>query len=168
MRFLDCLPNHLQSRRDDGKIAYTVILHAERHLNRALTFHYADYQLSKHGSLRIQAVINKLLNDGRLTTDPLREAQWLSCQVVKKMATAVLIDAVEEGTESWDVTIASVFSLVLQAALCSRPGDFKRSAYYAGEEYIKLRDIEMVSTADNDGNVQMRMLVKLLWRKGVK
>ena len=144
-----------------------MIKNAEMQLDRALTFHYADYKLSRHDALRLDATIQKLLIDGEITRDPVREKQWLTCQIIKKLVTAVLIDAVENGTKSWDATLAGSFALVLQAALSARSGDIKRSAHYSGEEYLKWRDIELIATAQ-DGKVTLKMLIKLFWRKGAK
>jgi hypothetical protein len=40
IRFISLLPKHLQSKRSDGKVAWTVIVNAEKHLKRALVFNY--------------------------------------------------------------------------------------------------------------------------------
>lgn len=169
MRFISRLPTHLESRHSDGKIAWTLIKNALVQLDRSLSFHYADYNLSRHGRLRIEATIQKLLDDGQITQDPVREKQWLTCQVVKKLATAVVSDAVQNGTRSWDFTLAGTFSLVLQAALSSRSGDFKRSSHYTGDEYLKWQDIELVAVGSNDNDkLVFKMLVKLFYRKGAK
>jgi hypothetical protein len=167
VRFIARIPSHLQSRHSDGKIGYSVIQNAHTALERSLAFHYADWKLSRHDVLRIGATIQQLLNDGLITKDPVREKQWLTCQVVKKLVTAVLMDAIQNGTKCWDMTVAGCFSLVLQAALCSRAGDFMRSKHYTGGEYLKWEDIQLVATVDN-GEVSLKMLVKLLWRKGHK
>lgn len=138
-------------------------------LDRALAFHYPDYKLSRHAALRIDVTIQKLLDDGQITKDPVREKQWLTCQIVKKLATAVMSDAVQQGTQSWDVTLAGTFSLVLQAAMASRSGDFKRSAHYTGDEYLKWQDIELVATVSDDNNeLVFKMMIKLFYRKGHK
>jgi hypothetical protein len=169
IRFINRLPNHLQSRHSDGKIGWNVIQDARRHLDRALAFHYPDYNLSRNATLRIDATIQTLLDDGQLTKDPVREKQWLTCQIVKKLATAVLSDAVQQGTKSWDETLAGTFSLVLQAAMASRSGDFTRSNGYTGDEYLKWKDIELVATDDNDNNgLVFKMLIKLFYRKSHK
>jgi hypothetical protein len=166
IRFISRLPSHLQSRHSDGKIAWTMIKNARMQLDRALTFHYSDYKLSRHVALRIDATIQKLLDDGQITKDPVREKQWLTCQIVKKLATAVISDAVQQGTRSWDMTLAGTFSLVLQAAMASRSGDFTRSAHYTGDEYLKWQDIQLVATGSNDNNgLVFKMLIKLSYRK---
>jgi hypothetical protein len=137
-------------------------------LDRALAFHYPDYKLSRHASLRIEATIQKLLDDGQITKDPVREKLWLTCQIVKRLATAVVSDAVQHGTKSWDATRAGTFSLVLQAAMASRSGDFTRSSHYTGDQYLKWQDIELVAVYGDDNELVFKMLVKLFYRKGHK
>ncbi|KAL8714820.1 MAG: hypothetical protein Q9220_001333 [cf. Caloplaca sp. 1 TL-2023] len=111
----------------------------------------------------------KLLDDGQITKDPVREKQWLTCQIVKKLATAIFSDAVQQGTVNWDTILAGTFSLVVQAAMASRSSDFMRSAHYTGDEYLKWQDMELVATASDDDNMLVfKMMVKLLYRKGHK
>ncbi|KAF3001992.1 hypothetical protein E8E13_008011 [Curvularia kusanoi] len=78
IRFISRLPSHLQSRRKDVKMAWTVIKNAEMQLDRALAFHHADYLLTRRDALRIDAAIQKMLNDGEITRDLMREKQWLT------------------------------------------------------------------------------------------
>jgi hypothetical protein len=77
------------------------------------------------------------------------------------------MDAVDNGTKCWDATVAGSFAIVLQAALCAKSGDFKRSAHYQGEEYLKWQDVEIVAVKQ-DGKFVLKMLVKLFWCKGHK
>jgi hypothetical protein len=46
------------------------------------------------------------------------------------MAKALLIDALDHGTLSWDVTICKVLSIVIISALCSRTGDVAQTRHY--------------------------------------
>lgn len=166
-RFISRLPSHLESRHQDGKIAWTVIRDAEKQLNRSLAFHYPNYKLSRHETLRIGAVVQKLLDEGKITRDPVRERQWLTSEIMKKLVTAVIVNAVHNGTKSWDVTVSSCLSLVLQAAMASRSGDFRRSHHYDGEEFLKWRDIQLV-VEERNGVGSLRMLIKLRYCKGQK
>ena len=167
-RFLAQLPGHLQSRHDNGKTAWTLIKGAEVQLERALTFQHEGFKLSKRDALRLDATIQKLLNDGKITKDPVREALWLSCQIVKRMVTAVFADAIVNGTKSWDQTLAGCLGLALQAALASRSGDFMRSAHYTGVEYLKWQNIELKAKGSSVEDLKLTMLVTLLYRKSHK
>jgi hypothetical protein len=144
----------MKGRGTDGKPAWSVMKNAQKHLDRALSFYYEDYSATKRGQMRIDAAILTLLNDGIITRDPVREKQWINCQMVKNLVTAVL-------------TIAGCFSLVLQAATGSRAGDFGLSAHYTGDEHIKWQDIQLAVTI-KDGKPTLTMLVKLLWVKNHK
>ncbi|EXJ57123.1 hypothetical protein A1O7_07467 [Cladophialophora yegresii CBS 114405] len=168
IRFLFQLPSHLESRHEDGKIAWTVIKGARAHLERALFFKYEDFKLSKRDELRLDATIQQLLNDGEITKSPVQAALWLSCQMVKRMVTAVFTDAMLNGTKSWDVTLAGCLGLVLQAALAARAGDFTRSSHYGGAEYLKWQDIELVATGSSVKDPGLRMLITLQYRKAHK
>ena len=86
---------------------------------------------------------------------------------MKQLVTSVVSDAIQNGTKSWDMTLGGSFALVLQAAMSSRAGDFKRSAHYTGEQYLKWQDIELVAKV-RDGRVVMKMLVTLHYTKGHK
>lgn len=68
-------------------MAWTVIVNAEKHLKRTLVFNYDGYRLScvRSGAFRMEAMIQTLLNRGELTRDPIREKQWLTCQIIKKL-----------------------------------------------------------------------------------
>jgi len=97
-----------------------------RHLLLALIFHHAEFNLNRHASTRISTSIQQLLKDGRLTRDPSREKQWVGAFVLRKIATAILHNALHEGTLCWDVTLSRIASVVLTAALSARAGDVAR------------------------------------------
>lgn len=157
----------MQSRHDDGKIGFSVIKNAELQLDRALTFEYPNWSITRRGGYRIDAAIQGLLDKGEITKDPVREKQWITYEVVHKLATAVLSDAVQTGTKNWDLTLAGTFSFVFQAALAARSGDIMKSVGYKGDEYLKWQDIELRATGSGDEMV-FKMKVKLLYRKGYK
>lgn len=74
VRFIAALPHHLKGRGADCKPALSVIKNAQMHLDRALAFHYECFKLSRTGALRIEATIQHLLNDGKITRDLVPEA----------------------------------------------------------------------------------------------
>jgi len=134
----------------------------------SLTFQYENFSLSNRDKLRIEATIQTLLKEGHITKDPVKEALWLSCQMVKRMATAVFSDAILNGTKSWDSTLAGCLAIVLQAALASRSGDFMRSHGYKGGEYLKWENIQLIAQGLSVEDPKLRMLVTLLYRKNYK
>lgn len=140
---------------------------AEMQLDRALSFTHEDYRFSKRDGLRINATIQKLLNNSEITKDAVREAQSITCQMVTRFTTAVLSDAIRNSTKSGDSMIAGTFDLVLQAVLVAKTGGMKKSSHYTGNQYIKWKDLKLLASIDN-GKVVLEMLVKLLFRKGHK
>ena len=95
----------------------------------ALVFEYSDFHLSAHDSSRITALIDRFVEQGRLTKEPAREHHWLGVTLVKWMIDAVFEDAVRNGSRNWDVTIHTALSLLLISALQCRSGDITKSTY---------------------------------------
>lgn len=147
-----------------------MIKNAERSLNKSFTFKYPDWELTSRDAVRIDSVIQQLLNDNRITKDPIRERQWIQSQIITKLATAAFTEALQRGTKDWDATLADVFSLTLQAAMASRSGDFKRSSGWDADKCLKWQDLELVATGGHGNNEQLvfRMKVTLYNRKGFK
>jgi hypothetical protein len=86
-------------------------------------FHYKAFALSPHERLRIATTIDSLLHQGRLTKEPSWERNWVGAAVVRKLTTAMVKQALEHGTMTWDITVAKVLSIVFVAALGARTGD---------------------------------------------
>jgi hypothetical protein len=56
--------------------------------------------------------------------------------VVGQMTTALLREALVEGTRSWEVTIQRCLALCLMASLCCRAGEVSWSNLYDGMETL--------------------------------
>lgn len=98
-----------------------------RRLIVILTFHFAEFKVSKHDSLRMKTMFQQLLNDGRITREPSRKVQWVGIVLVRRLVTAILHDAIEHGTPNWDKVIQRVLGLLLISALSCRSGDIMTS-----------------------------------------
>lgn len=79
--------------------------------------------MTRHDSLRISTALEQLLRDGRLTREASRQRNWVGTHILRKIVTAILDNALSEGTLHWDVTLSRIASLVLVAALSARAGD---------------------------------------------
>ena len=77
-----------------------------------LVFEHSDFHLSAHDSLRIDALTNGFVEQGRLTKEPARERHWLGVTLVKRMIDAVFENAFRNGFRNWDVTIHNALSLL--------------------------------------------------------
>lgn len=86
-------------------------------------FQYSDFRLTAHDSSRVMAAVDKLYHAGLLTKEPAREHHWVGVAIVRRLTKALLQDALNDGTVSWDVVISKVLSLVLVASLTARSGD---------------------------------------------
>lgn len=110
-----------------------------------------------------------MLKDGKITNDPSREKQWLGAHVIGGMAKAILMDAVDNGTLSWDVTICRVLSIVLISALCTRSGDVAQTTLY-GPKAGEVADAD-VSSRIFDLMICMKfkhVVIKLVIKDGVE
>ena len=94
----------------------TTMMLAVNMLAESLVFHYKVH-LTAHDRIRIKTFLDKYLQDGLLTKEPVRTKQWVGAQIVQKVAVAMLDDAVSNGTLDWDVTFNKITSIVLCTAL---------------------------------------------------
>ena len=137
-------------------------------LEQCLKFHHRDFTLTRHDATRINAVFQSLLDGGKVTKDPVRERLFLTSRIMERLNTALLTDAIVNGTRSWDGTISDCLSLALQAALAARAGDIKRSGRYTGSEYIQWQDVEMLALGANAQSPGLKMVVAMRYRKNHK
>lgn len=70
--------------------------------------------------------------------------------MIRKMSVALINDAEQNGTLSWDVTLSRVLSLVLQATVAGRSGDVARSRQYYGQEFLQYGHITIKLVSKND------------------
>ncbi|KAL2075417.1 hypothetical protein VTL71DRAFT_360 [Oculimacula yallundae] len=98
-----------------------------RRILMGLIFKYSAFSLSAHERARMRSVFHQFLNDGLITRQPSREAQWVGAFLVSRMVGALLRQAFDEGTTDWDKTIQKALSMVLIAALSCRCGDIMKT-----------------------------------------
>ncbi|KAK4032396.1 hypothetical protein C8A01DRAFT_41158 [Parachaetomium inaequale] len=114
------------------------------------------------------STIAQLINDGLATNAQIREPLWITSDLIRRMNTAIIKDAMEEGTMSWDCIILSVVILSLQSALSARAGEIGRSRDYKGEEYLAYKDIDIRWVDTNDGKGKLSCVITLRAEKGKK
>lgn len=83
------------------------------------------------------------------------------------MAKSILIDAIDCGTLSWDVTICRVLSIVLQSALCTRSGDLANSKGYDDVICMRFEHIKIKLTY-KDGVERLEAMFEIAYGKGDK
>ncbi|OBT86748.1 hypothetical protein VE02_06282 [Pseudogymnoascus sp. 03VT05] len=107
--------------------AFTWLRGGLRRLIVILTFQFVDFKVMRHDSLRIKVMFQTLLNDGRITKEPSRVVQWIGVILVRRLITAILEDAIDNGSTNWDKTLQKALSLLLISALSCRSGDIMTS-----------------------------------------
>lgn len=67
--------------------------------------------------------MEQLLKDGMLTREPSREHNWVGVHILRNITTAMLNEALTQGTLHRDVTLSRITSLVLVSCVSARAGD---------------------------------------------
>lgn len=114
------------------------------------TFDFPDFKLSNNERLRIRSTLEGLANDGLASRDAKITKYWAGHRVVRCLVNALLQDAMEHGTHSWDIVVAKVLSIVLLAAFASRAGDFTLSTGY-NHETVRFKDVCLKLDTKLDG-----------------
>ncbi|OAF57099.2 hypothetical protein VC83_05820 [Pseudogymnoascus destructans] len=69
---IDSLPSAVRPRSNEVP-AFTWLRGGLRRLIVITTFHFADFRVSKHDSIRMKTMFQQLLNEGRITKEPSRK-----------------------------------------------------------------------------------------------
>lgn len=133
-----------------------------------LIFQYPKFSLSPNERSRIANTFKEMLDRSLLTKDPAREAQWVGITLVKKMVIAVIEDATNGGTRSWDVTVSKILTLVLLGTLGARGGDLAQSDGYKGLEYSRWSHMEIKVKGPEPSLDNLRLKVTVAYEKGYK
>lgn len=64
--------------------------------------------------------------EGRVTRQPIREAQWVGALLLRRLIVRLFQSALEERTTKWDKTIQKALSLLFVGALSCRSSDIMR------------------------------------------
>lgn len=137
-------------------------------ISKAAAFYYSDFKLTKHDSMRIEALVQSLVLDGKLTTDVKREKQWMGSVVVAKMVEAAYQDALDNGVLCWDRSLAKTQSLVLVAALGCRVGDVSWTRHDRHDlPYLTYGDLDMKLVGGSEVQ-HLVMLMRMRNDKGKK
>jgi hypothetical protein len=107
-----------------------------------LVFHFKGFEVTKHLKLHVASTIEGMWQMGKLTRAPARARNWVGVFWVRKLANALLVDALVDGTSSWDVTIHRILSIVLQAALPCRSGDIYPT-HHATSSFLCWNDVQI-------------------------
>jgi hypothetical protein len=115
--------------KPNGKPSWAVINHADRSLDHSLTFKYPDWKTIK--KRRRTSRRNHPRAVGSTATSPrvpYERKQWIGCQIVQEAGDRRLDKRCPARNEELGPNPSQhILSLVLQSAMSSRAGDFKRT-----------------------------------------
>ncbi|KAK3377162.1 hypothetical protein B0T24DRAFT_236188 [Lasiosphaeria ovina] len=132
------MPLHIKGRCG-GKAFVSLVTMRDAAFNiiQDCKFKHESFSFSGRASSRLASILESLVKAGTLTRAPVREEKlWIMHDVVGRMTTALLREALVHGTRSWEVTIQRCLALCLMAALCCRAGEVSRSNLYQGMETL--------------------------------
>lgn len=125
-------------------------------LCQALEFHYSEFALSRHDTRRIDALIETLVREGRLTKKAKRDQHWLPVHLMKRMVKTMYVDALRHGTSSWDTTLAKFQHLVILFALGARAGDITKDSLDQHElPFLAYKDVTIKIPSDRPEDMIM-------------
>lgn len=162
VRFIDVIIRRLKPRSREVP-SYAVVRGGLRSLIDGLIFKYPEFSLTPHEQRRIEASVNSAVSAGGLTKDPLREKLWAGVTIVRRLVTAILTDALNNGVPNWDIIIQRALSIVMMAALASRSGDFTRRSDYNDHElaFLAYKDVWMKLVGGEEiTNIQAEVVIR--------
>lgn len=92
----------------------------------SLVFRYESFKLSPHESAHIKTILDHHLQEGRLSKEPHRITKWFGVIIIRRIASAMLEEAVTSGVSRRDVVLFTVLSILLLSSLCCRSGDMTK------------------------------------------
>lgn len=155
-------------------ISLSVVRGLLSRLIKLLTFRHQDIlkSYSLHHVTRIEVHLQHLVSEGKLIRGTWHKKQWISFMTLLKMAKEWLQCALSDGTNSWDITLTKLTSVVTVSALSSRSGDITRTQLYEGVEYLCWKDITLQLDDNSDRSTPMvgdlRGTFLLRYTKGYK
>lgn len=126
------------------------------------------FKISGHDSTRFGVWLDQAARSGQLVRGQWKKSTWVGFAVLSRLVRTYLARGIDDGTCSWDVTIAKGLSLVLVSALGARPGDVAQSRLYKGTEYMQYRHVELYIEGDEPVFCNMRARITIEFEKGHK
>jgi hypothetical protein len=172
-RFLVSLVPYVVPRNSTGVPSVKWMIRGLKALIAVLVFRFPKFGLSAHERSHIKTTVVKLQREGKLTTSPAREKKWLGVYFIRLFANAMIKDAPQNGTKSWDVLWSRLTSLILLAAVAGRSGEIALSQGYDELHIMTWSDVRMIillGAAEDAavGRTRIRADVTLRFQKGEK
>ncbi|KAL6413398.1 hypothetical protein AUP68_02907 [Ilyonectria robusta] len=114
------------------------------------------------------STLQQMLDEGILTKERVfGEPLWITSDIIRRMNNAIIRDAMENGTVSWDHDLQQALQLCMQSALAARAGDITRSKKYVGNECLLYKDVQ-VKLVTKDGEEKLWAVITMRSVKGFK
>lgn len=96
-----------------------------------------------HDAARIAATFTDLERSGLLTTQPVRELQWIGILSVRQMVESIMHDTVDNGVMSWDLVVSKCLTLVMMTSFGARARNLALSAGHDSDQYCQWQHIRV-------------------------
>jgi hypothetical protein len=167
-RFLDSLVDHITPGPGSQQVpSFAWMTFGFSSLCQALYFNYADFELSRHDRVRIEAQMETHVQEGRLTKKSKRDKNWLGVHLMKRIVESLYADAWDNGALSWDTVLAKAQHLVIFFALGVRAGDITKDSRDRHElPFLAYQDVKIKILGHGPEDMIMDVTVRNL--KGYK
>lgn len=168
-RFIETIVHNLRTRIP-GKpvISRRTIVSGLGCLNHTLTEEFAQFKITQHEAKKIESLLNRLEQEGKLVSGVWKEKQFLGTASVRKLAIAWLTDALENGTRAWDITIMKLTSVLTVSACAARGGDIMLSSHYKNTEALTWADLDLRLNESSNSADALTLTVQIRYEKGSK
>ncbi|MCJ1317503.1 hypothetical protein MMC15_002828 [Xylographa vitiligo] len=89
----------------------------------SLVFFLENFKISAHEKSRIATTVDELATQGKVTTEPSQQNNWIRVFILRRITRAIFVDALNNGTKNWDVTLSKITSIILTSSFSARAGD---------------------------------------------
>jgi hypothetical protein len=104
-RFMVAMIDITRSRYHSSEaLSYSWAYHGIKFVITTCNFDFDDFKLPHSAGARLESLVEGYLREGKLTKDPFREKQWAGSHIISRIVSALLVDALDSGTLSWDVS----------------------------------------------------------------
>jgi hypothetical protein len=148
-RFLLSIPQITQSSSSlRDMLSWKTLELALKYTLHTIRCKHDSFRLTYNERLRLKDCLETLRIQGKITKDPVREAQWLTARLMIQLIRALLVQAVTFGVTDWSIVVHKCLGLALQSALSSRAGDIVVTRDYEDNECLSYKDIQLKATLD--------------------
>ncbi|KAG5798072.1 hypothetical protein H9Q69_002885 [Fusarium xylarioides] len=165
-RFIAVFPTTPRAPPDEGKkYSISTIRAAIPSVIKWCQVNYPDWKMTPAGDMKLQAVMNNLVDTDKISTAPANQKQWVTTQNVRQLVSNYLQTGVQLGLAYWDKAVLNVICMVILAATGARPGDVAKSFKYTREYCLRWEHIVIARSSQTN---RLIMTLTIHYAKGKK